>query len=103
MHKAIWTTTLTLAAATTILGLAATPAVSAEPMTRSLNLEGLVNSAPGGKRLLLVDGKKASEESVKNIPPASIERIELLPKDDAVAKTYGPEASNGVINVIMRK
>ena len=53
------------------------------------------------RTLVLVDGKRVTNNDVNSIPAAAIERIEVL--SDGASAVYGSDAIAGVVNFILRK
>jgi bla regulator protein blaR1 len=51
---------------------------------------------PTKQPLIIIDGKKVSNEAMENIPPESIESISVL-KDASAINKYGKEGANGVV------
>lgn len=52
--------------------------------------------------LYIVNGVRMSEAEVKSIAPADIVSNRLLPADEQSIELYGPEAANGVIEIVLR-
>ena len=52
--------------------------------------------------LYIVNGVRMSEAEVKSIAPADIVSNRLLPPDEQSIEKYGPEAANGVIEIVLR-
>jgi len=72
--------------------------------TSSINLRGLPDTAT----LVLINGHRASNNAdtgdsvdLNVIPPAAIERIEIL--KDGASSIYGSDAIAGVVNIILKK
>jgi iron complex outermembrane receptor protein len=71
------------------------------------NIPGL-SQAGGSTTLLLLDGNRMAPVGIKDtapdpnlVPPALIERIEVLP--DGGSATYGSDAIGGVINIVTKQ
>jgi len=56
----------------------------------------------GEKPLMFIDGKEASEKSLKDINPDTIEKMEVLKGQQAIDK-YGEKGKNGVIMITTKK
>ncbi len=52
--------------------------------------------------LLLVDGKEAKVEDLKNLKPADIEKINII-KDAKALESYGEKGKNGVVEITIKK
>lgn len=48
----------------------------------------------------VVNGEIRTE--IHSIPPANIERVEMLPADEETVEKYGPQANNGVMIITLR-
>jgi len=59
-------------------------------------------SEDGEKPLLYIDGKEASDKTMKDIKPETIEKMEVYKGPKAVEK-YGEKGKNGVIMITTRK
>ncbi|MDZ7613306.1 MAG: M56 family metallopeptidase [Flavobacteriaceae bacterium] len=59
-------------------------------------------SDEGEKPVIFVDGKEASEKSLKDINPDTIEKMEVFKGQDAIDK-YGEKGKNGVIMITTKK
>ena len=97
---------VTAVAAVTCAGVAwaAQPDTAAEAPPLKMDLGGLEGFIHSGKPpLILVDGRKATEAELKDIPLSAIERIEVLPSNGDTLKTYGTEARNGVVNIVKKR
>ena len=59
-------------------------------------------SEDGEKPLLYIDGKEASDKTMKDIKPETIEKMEVYKGPKAVEK-YGEKGKNGVIMITTKK
>jgi hypothetical protein len=65
---------------------------------------GILNERPsiGTVGLFLIDGVRVPEDSVRALDPNTIESIEII-KGPAATDLFGPEASQGVVTVVMKR
>ena len=59
------------------------------------------NSGTLGKSLIIKNGVIADDQNARNIPPETIESINVIKSEDAVAK-YGDKGKNGVVEIITK-
>lgn len=52
--------------------------------------------------IYIVNGKRVSEEQVREIDPSDIVENKLLPADEHAIELYGQDASNGVVVITLR-
>ncbi len=60
-----------------------------------------VNALPSDLKFI-VDGKFITQEEMSAIPPASIQSVNVL-KGEAAIKRFGESASNGVVEITLKK
>jgi TonB-dependent SusC/RagA subfamily outer membrane receptor len=71
--------------------------------TDTVTMESIRNLRMGDDvPLYVVDGKEVSSADLDNIPPQSIESINIL-KDQAAVTLYGEKAKNGIVTITTRK
>lgn len=56
----------------------------------------------GAQPLFYIDGKKSTKADMDKLSPTAIESVSIL-KGPAAALKYGPDASNGVVEIVLKK